>query len=160
MQHAVVCRDLLPVLLLGFNRNKVSLVTTVFFSSAYSFCRDRSFFGSLTICIARFVLLSSLCHDNLMCGYWNICCDIDICVATMFLWSFFKLVSQPSFYVAITTLFASYCNNVSCIVSISVATRKVCRDRFLSPLNLISCGSFILDLQHSFLVLSMFSVET
>ena len=50
----------------------------------------------------------------------------------------------------------SCCNNVSCIVSISVATRKVCHDRVLSPLNLISCCSFILILRHSLLVLSMF----
>ena len=49
----------------------------------------------------------------------------------------------------------SCCNNVSCIVSISVATRKV-----LSPLNLVSCCSFILILRHSLLVLSMFFVAT
>ena len=34
-------------------------------------CRDRSFFGSLTTCLARSVVLSVLCRDNLMCGYWN-----------------------------------------------------------------------------------------
>ena len=31
----------LPVLLLGFRRDRVSLVVTVFFSSVYSFCRNR-----------------------------------------------------------------------------------------------------------------------
>ena len=56
-------------------------ITKVFFSSASSFFRDRerqsflyrdrSFFGSLTICLARSVFLSVLCRDNLMCGYWN-----------------------------------------------------------------------------------------
>ena len=71
MQHTVVCRDLSPVLLLGFSCDKVSLVATIFFSSEYSFCRDRSFFGSLTICLARSFVLFVLCRDNLMCGYWN-----------------------------------------------------------------------------------------
>ena len=56
--------------------------------------------------------------------------------------------------------FSSCCNNVSCIVSISVMTRKVCRNRVLSPLNLISCCSFLLILRHSILVLSMCFVAT
>ena len=76
----------------------------------------------------------------------------------MFLCCFFKLVSQPSFYVTTAFLLGSCCNNVSSIVSISVMTRKVCRDRVLSPLNLISCCIFILILIHSLLVLSMFAV--
>ena len=162
LQHAVVCHDLLPGLLLGFSRDKVSLVATIFFSSEYSFyklCRDRSFFGYLTICLARSVVLSALCHYNLKYGYWNICFNIDNCVTTVFMCSFFKLVSRPNFYVATTCLFGSCCNNVSCVVRIFVATRKVCRDKVLSPLNLISCCSFILILRHSFLVL-MFSVAT
>ena len=54
----------------------------------------------------------------------------------------------------------SCCNNVSCIVSISIATKKVYRDRVLLPLNLISCCNFILMLRHNLLVLSMFSVTT
>ena len=54
----------------------------------------------------------------------------------------------------------SCCNNVSCIVSISIVTRKVYCDKVLSPLNLISCCNFILILRHSLLVLSMFSVAT
>ena len=41
LQHAVVYRDLLPVLLLGFSLDKVSLVAIVLFSSTYSFCRDK-----------------------------------------------------------------------------------------------------------------------
>ena len=40
-------------------------------------------------------------------------------------------------------LVGSYCNNVSCIVIIIVVTRKVCRERVLSPLNLISYCNFI-----------------
>ena len=54
----------------------------------------------------------------------------------------------------------SCCNNVSCIVSIFVTTRKVCRDKVLLPLNLISCCNFILILRHSLLVFSMFFVTT
>ena len=77
-------------------------------------------------------------------------------------------VSVQLIQIGVTTQFlcrenisvGSCCNNVSCIVSISVETRKVCRDRVLSPLNLISCCSFILMLRHSFLVLSMFSMAT
>ena len=41
LQHVVVCRDLFPMLLLGFCRDRVSLVMTIFFSLAYSFCCDR-----------------------------------------------------------------------------------------------------------------------
>ena len=74
--------------------------------------------------------------------------------------SFFKLLLRTSLYVATTFLFSSCCSNVSYTVSISVATRKVYRDRVLLPLNLISCCSFILILQHSLLVLSMFAVAT
>ena len=54
----------------------------------------------------------------------------------------------------------SCCSNVSCIVSIPVETKKVCHDRVLSPLNLISCCSFLLILRHSLFMLSMFSVTT
>ena len=54
----------------------------------------------------------------------------------------------------------SCCNNVSFIVSIPIVTKKVCRDKVLSSLNLISCCNFILILQHSLLVLLMFSVAT
>ena len=56
--------------------------------------------------------------------------------------------------------FGSCYNIVSCIVRTSIATQKFCRDRFLSPFNLISCCSFILMLRHGHLVLSMFAVAT
>ena len=52
LQHAVVYRDLLPMLLLGFSRDKVSLVATVFFSLAYSFYRDRVSFVATNISLA------------------------------------------------------------------------------------------------------------
>ena len=42
------------------------------------------------------------------------------------------------------SLYGSCCNTVTCIVRISVAAQKVCRDRVLLPLNLISCYNFIL----------------
>ena len=44
---------------------------TIFVSSACLLYRDRSFFGSLTLCSARSPVLSILCHDILMCVYWN-----------------------------------------------------------------------------------------
>ena len=34
--------------------------------------RDRSFFGSLTLCPARSIVLSILCRETLIYGYWNI----------------------------------------------------------------------------------------
>ena len=136
-------------ILLGFSSDKASVVTTVIVSSTYLFCHDISFFGSLTIYLARSVVLSVLCLDNLMCVYY---CDIDNCVTTLFLCSFFKFVSRPSFYVATTFLLFLITTMFSCIVNIPVATRNVCRDRVLSPLNLIACCSFIMMLRHSLLV--------
>ena len=35
-------------------------------------CHDKSFFGSLKLYPARFVVLSILCCNTLMCGCWNI----------------------------------------------------------------------------------------
>ena len=115
-------------------------------------CRDKSFFGSLTLCPARSVVLSILCHDALIYGYCN------IYVATL------TIVLRHCFYAASSNCVAthflchdnisigSYCNNVSCIVCIPVTTKKVYRDRVLSPLNLFSCYSFILMLRQSLLV--------
>ena len=121
---------------------------SIFILSRQSFLyRNRSFFGSLIIYLARPSVQSVLCRDNLMCGSWNSYVATSTIVSRQcFLCSFFKLVSQPSFYVATAFLFGSCCNDVSCIVSISIATRKVCHNRVLSPLNLISCCSFILTL--------------
>ena len=125
-----------------------------FILSRQSFlCRDRSFFGSLTLCPTRFVVLSFLCVDTLMCGYWNIyittltivlrhclCAASSNCVVTQFLCHDSNSVG-------------SCCNNVSCIVSIPVATRKLYLDIVLLPFLLTSCCIFILMLQHSLLVL-------
>ena len=89
---------------------------------------------------------------TLMYGCWNIyvptlkilfrlcsCAAFSICVATQFL-----------FHDGISV--GSCCNSVFCIVSILVVTRKACRDRVLSPFNLISCCKFIFMLRHSLLV--------
>ena len=53
-----------------------------------------------------------------------------------------------------------YVTTLSCIICISVATQKVCRDRGLLPLSLTSCCSFSLMLRHEFLVPSIFDVAT
>ena len=149
------------MLLLGFSRDSI-LFFNIFILSQQSFvCRDRSFFGSLKICLSRSVILSILCCDNLMCGYWN----SYVATSTIVSRQCFCLASSNwcryiIFYVAIACLFGSCCNNFSCIVSISIATRKVCRNRLLLPLNLISYCSFILILRHSLLVLLMFAVVT
>ena len=98
LQHAVVCHDLFPMLLLAFRHDRVSLVARIFFSSAYSLCHDKSFFGSLTICLAKSVVLTVLCRDNIMCGSLNSSIAMStIFVATEFLCSFFKLVPLPVF---------------------------------------------------------------
>ena len=131
----------------------LDFVAIVFFSSAYSFCRDRSFFGSLTICLAKSVVLTVLCRGDLMCGSLNsYVATLTNFVATEFLCSFFKLVSRPVFMSRQLFCFGSCCNNVSYTVRIPVVTDFLCRDRFLSPLNLISCCSFILMLRHDLLV--------
>ena len=104
--------------------------------------------------------IHSMSRQSYVCLLEQLCCDIDNCVATLFMCSFFKFMSRPSFYVATVFLLGRCCNNVSCVVNILVATRNVCRDRVLSPLNPISCCSFILMLRHRLLVLQIFSVVT
>ena len=52
-------------------RYSIIFFSIIILSRQRKFYRDRSFFGSLTICLARFVVLSVLCRNNLMCGYWN-----------------------------------------------------------------------------------------
>ena len=57
-------------------------------------------------------------------------------------------------------LCSGYVATLSCIICISVATKKVCHDKGLLPLSLTSCCSFVLMLRHDFLVLSIFAVAT
>ena len=107
----------------------------------------QGFFGSLTICLAKSVVLTVLCRDNLMCGSLN----SYVATSTILLRQSFYAASSnwcrdPVFMSRQHFYFGSCCNTVSCIVRIFVATQKVCRDRVLSPLNLISCCSFILML--------------
>ena len=64
---------------------------------------------------------------------------------------------DPSFHVAIASLFRLCCNFVLYYL---VTTQKVCHDRGLLPLSLTSCCSFVLILRHGFLVLSIFVVAT
>ena len=44
----------------------------------------------------------SMSRHSHVCLLEQLCCDIDNCVATLFMCSFFKLVSRPSFYVTTT----------------------------------------------------------
>ena len=48
--------------------------------------------------------IHSVSRQSYVCLLEQLCCDIDNCVATLFLCSFFKFVSRPSFYVAIVFL--------------------------------------------------------
>ena len=88
-----------------------------------------------------------------VCLLEQLCCDIDKCVATYFLCSFFNFVSRPSFYVATVFLLVL-------VATMFLDCQHSCHDRVLSPLNLIYCCSFILMLRHSLLVLHMFSILT
>ena len=124
-------------------------------------CRDRSFFGSLTICLAKSVALTVLCRDNLMCGSLNsYVATSTILLRQSFYAASSNLCRDPVFMSRQHFCFGSCYNIVSCIVRISLASQKVCHDRVLSPLNLISCYIFILMLRHGLLVLSMFVVAT
>ena len=65
--------------------------------------RDKSFLGSfntLSCKVYRFV--HSMSRHSHVCLLEQLCYDIDNCVATLFLCSFFKIVSRPSFYVMTT----------------------------------------------------------
>ena len=147
-------------ILLGFSRDKVSLVATVFFFfsifilSRQSFlCHDRYFFGSLTICPARFVVLSILCRDNLMCDYWNnyvatstIMSRPCFC-ATSSNWCRDPVfMSRQHFCWFLLQQFFLYCQH-------SCRDQESLPQQSLVALNLISICTFILMLRHSLLVL-------
>ena len=55
----------------AFCRNNISLSSMFTLSRQGFLCCDRSFFGSLTLCPIRFVVMSILCCDILTCVYWN-----------------------------------------------------------------------------------------
>ena len=69
--------------------------------------------------------------------------DSVFLVATVTLSCFFKLVSRPSFSCRDNICVLVLVATLSCIIVISVATQKVCRDRVLSPLSLFPCCSYI-----------------
>ena len=168
LQHVVVCRDLLLVILLGFSRYNI-LFFSIFILSRQSLkiYRDRSFLSSSIICLARFVFISVLCRNNLMCGYWNSYVATSTLVSRQcFCVASSNSCSDPVFMsrqhvclVLVASMFLILSASLSQPRK-SVATWKVCRDRVLLPLNLISCCSFILILRHSLLVLLMFFVAT
>ena len=91
-------------------------------------------FNTLSCKVFRSV--HSMSRHSHVCLQEQLCYDIvyvqllQNCVATQFL-------CRDSISVG------SCCNNVSCISSIPVVTKKVCCDKVLSPLNPISCCSFI-----------------
>ena len=116
---------------LGFSRDKVSLVATVFFSQAYLFCRNISFFGSLTICLARFVVLSILCSDNLMCDTGIVMLRHQKLCRNSVSMQLLQIDVAIQFLCRESISVGSCCNNVSCIVNIPIATRKFRRDRVL-----------------------------
>ena len=112
MQHVVVCHDLLPMLLLGFSHDKVSLVAIVFFSSAYSFYCDRVSSIATILCVVTGIFMlrhQQLCCDNVSCAASsNWCRDLVfmsrqhfclVLVATMFL-VLLAFLSRAGKYVA------------------------------------------------------------
>ena len=66
-------------------------------------------------------------------------------IAIVLLCIFFNLVSRPSFSCHESISVLVLLQHVSCIIIISVATQKVCRDRVLSPFSLIPYCNFILE---------------
>ena len=61
-------------------------------------------FNTLSCKVCRSV--HSMLRHSHVCLLEQLCCDIDNCVATLFLCSFSKIVSRPNFYVATAFLLA------------------------------------------------------
>ena len=99
-------------------------------------------------------------RQSYVCLLEYLCCDIDNCVATLFLCNFFKFVSQLNLYVATTFLLVLVGTMFIVLSAFLSRLGNFFRDRVLYPLNLISCYNFILMLRHSLLVLQMFLVAT
>ena len=90
--------------------------------------------------VATSILMSQ--HSfNAASASW--CRDQSFHVAIVMLIYFFILMSRPNFScrdnISVLVLVAT----LSCIIFISIATQKVCRDRVLSPLSLFPCCIFI-----------------
>ena len=71
------------------------------------------------------------------------CRDQSFHVAIVMLICFFKLMSRPSFSCCDNIFVLVLVATLSCIIAISVATQKVCRNRVLSPLSMFPCCNFI-----------------
>ena len=93
-----------------------------------------------------------------LCSSLDFSCNSDFLVATVLLNCFFKLVSRPSFSYRDSIYVLVLIVTLSCIIVISVATQKVCRDRVMSPLSLFPCCRFIIYVVKAFL-LGMFCMS-
>ena len=131
-----------------------AFVSSAFYSIATKFPLSRHIFlwlfNTLSCKVCRSV--HSMSRHSHVWLLEHLCCDTDNCVATLFLFNFFNLCRDPVFYVTTAFLLVLCCNNVFCIISIHVATRKFYCNRFLSSLTLFSCCNFIFMLRHSLLV--------
>ena len=93
-------------------------------------CCDRSFFDSLTICLAKSVVLTFLCRDNLMCGSLNSYVAIDnFCCDNILFFSIFIMLRQ-SFLCCDRSFFDS----LTICLAKSVVLTFLCRDNLM-------CGS-------------------
>ena len=136
-------------------------IATIFVFSACLLCHDKVFsvatdlyLALLTLFPARFIVLSISCRDILMCVYLN----NYVATLTMVLQQCFCLASSKLCHDPVYMSRQHLCWFLlqQCFLS----CQHSCRDKILSPLNLISCCNFIFMLQHSLLVLYMFSVAT
>ena len=124
-------------------------------ATSYFCCDSLLSFSMITLSRQSF-----LCFDNIVC--------IPQTVMSQHRESCHNTVSVQLLQVGVATqvfmsqqhLCLRYVATLSCIICISVATQKVCRDRGLLPLSLTSYCSFVLMLRHDFLVLSIFYVAT
>ena len=81
-------------------------------------------FNTLSCKVCRSI--HSMSRKSYLCLLEQLCCDIDNCVATLFLCSFFKFVLRPSFYVTTSFLF------------VFVATMFLVLSAFLSRQSLVT----------------------
>ena len=96
-----------------------------------------------------YVVTSTIVSRHCLCAASSNLCHIassNLCHDPFFM-------SQQHFCLFLLQQCFLYCQH-------SYRDRKVCYDRVLLPLNLISCYNFILMLRHSLLVLLMFYVAT
>ena len=105
----------------------------------YKLCRDRVSNFVAGFCCSK----QSYVTTCFLCSSLDFSRDNVFLVATVMMSCFFKLVSRPSFSCRNNIFVLVLVATLSCIIVISVATQKVCRDRVLPPLSLFPCCSFI-----------------